>query len=238
MAAAAYDDDLFLYEVSAVEHWKTRGPILQKILSEYCPSTAAVVDIGSGTGLTIAAAHEALPYATISAVEPSDGMRAALAARITQGALDGCVTIFESIDELPDAASSVDAILAFGVLGHMEADERTVFWQTVRRLLSPDGVVVVELMGVEHPTYVPRRLAGQRRIGTRRYESWISGEPAAGDEMTWRTIYRIIDDRHTVDQHEVVRTWHTFGLDQLSREAGEGFSCTKRGEAIYVVEWV
>lgn len=235
MSRSQYDDNVFLYEVSAVEHWKTRGPILGRMLAANCPEASEVLDVGSGTGLATLVASQILERASFVAVEPSDAMRAALAARIAESGLDGRVTIVQDIEHVAKTQVDIDALLAFGVLGHMDQDERAIFWDVVRNMLVPGGVVAVELMGVEAPTYVANRLAGRRQIGSRVYESWIAGEPLADDEMAWTMTYRVFEGRKLVEQSAVKRFWHTFGEKRLLAEAGGGFSCTKENESMYLL---
>lgn len=236
MEGSVYNNEVFLYEVTAVEHWKSRGPLLASLISEYCPNAERVVDVGAGTGLAMRVATEELVDPVFFAVEPSDGMKAAMVARVAESPLNGRVTIYDSIEDLSILGTEVDLILAFGVLGHMSKDERMGFWDMAKRILTPEGIVIVELMGVEAPTFVPNRLAGRRSVGLRTYESWISGEPVDEDFMRWSITYRVLQGGSFIGQNVVSRQWETFGLERLSLEAGEAFVCEQKGESIYLLE--
>ncbi|MEU6408084.1 bifunctional Gfo/Idh/MocA family oxidoreductase/class I SAM-dependent methyltransferase [Microbispora sp. NPDC046933] len=199
---APYTPSAEFFDLVAAEHTATASAAaVADALSGVDPSDGPVVDIGAGTGLVTEAVARALPGVEILACEPAVAMRAVLTSRVfSDPYLRSRVTISADAApelELPDR---IGAVLLCGVLGHLDADQRRRLWERILPRLSPSGVVVVELMGVDHPLVLPETRLATARAGHHRYEWWFSGAPddAGATRMrlhsTWR-VYRHHDHR-------------------------------------------
>src|SRR5919201_4925139 len=70
------------YDVLAGPRWATLAPALANALAGADPAAGPLLDLGAGTGLSTVALADAVPEATILAVEPSPSLRAVLLSRL------------------------------------------------------------------------------------------------------------------------------------------------------------
>lgn len=102
------------------------------------PARRRLLDAGCGTGGLLARLAAALPEAALVGLEIDAG--AALLAREKSGAL----LAIGSVDRLPFAADSFDAVLSADVLCHRGVDEAQAL-AGFRRCLKPGGLLVLNL---------------------------------------------------------------------------------------------
>jgi pyochelin biosynthetic protein PchG len=225
-APVPYVPSAEFFDLVAAEHTATASaPAVAEALCGVDLSQGPVVDVGAGTGLVTEAVARARPDAEIVACEPAVGMRAVLTSRVfSDPYLRPRVTITADAApelELPDRVS---AVLLCGVLGHLDTGQRKRLWERLLRRLSPNGVVIVELMGVERPLVLPESRMATARAGHHRYEWWFSGAPDDDDDAamrlhtTWR-VYRDDEDTPLRVVHDSYR-WIPFGLRQVAEESG------------------
>ncbi|MGJ6968541.1 Gfo/Idh/MocA family oxidoreductase [Streptosporangium sp. G11] len=222
----SYTPSAEFFDLVATEHAAgASAPAVARALAGADLSYGPVLDIGAGTGLLTEAVARARPDAEILACEPATGMRAVLTSRVfSDPYLRPRVTITADAApelELPDRVS---AVLLCGVLGHLDAGQRRRLWERLLRRLSPKGVVIVELMGVESPLVLPEARMATARAGRHRYEWWFSGAPDQDDPATMRlhTTWRVYRDDEDVPVrlvHDSYR-WIPFGLRQVAEESG------------------
>ncbi|MBF6223253.1 class I SAM-dependent methyltransferase [Nocardia abscessus] len=194
---------------------------LRKILAEVDPSAGTVVDIGAGTGRTCRVVAEVLPTAKILASEPAPAMRAVLTHDVLADEdLRRRVTIVPQPAEsvvLPDAIS---ALVLFGVLGHIGAEDRRALWDRVLPRLAPGAPVLVELLPVNRPTALPKMQLAREQIGDLIYEGSIEAEPIGGDLIRMTSTWQISGDAAPPRTVQNVSEWHTFGIEDLAEETG------------------
>ncbi|MBF6339664.1 class I SAM-dependent methyltransferase [Nocardia abscessus] len=194
---------------------------LRKILAEVDPSAGTVVDIGAGTGRTCRVVAEVLPTAKILASEPAPAMRAVLTHEVLADEdLRRRVTIVPEPAEsvvLPDAIS---ALVLFGVLGHIGAEDRRALWDRVLPRLAPGAPVLVELLPVNRPTALPKMQLAREQIGDLIYEGSIEAEPIGGDLIRMTSTWQISGDAAPPRTVQNVSEWHTFGIEDLAEETG------------------
>ena len=127
-------------EMAAAEeaHWWFQGrrQILASIIAQLnLPQTARILELGSGTGGNFEMLSR---FGQLTAIE-MNGMARALSVRKSWGTVQVHAGFLP--DGLPDLPQNFDLICLFDVLEHVEEDEKTL--STIRRLLAPQGVVVI-----------------------------------------------------------------------------------------------
>jgi ubiquinone/menaquinone biosynthesis C-methylase UbiE len=148
---------------------------------------ARVADIGAGDGLIGLAVLERFPAATVTFVEPSPGLRAALQAQVRAHGWDArcrfVAAAVESLDVLPDAA--FDAIFLRAVLAYV-SDKRAAMGAFFR-LLAPGGC-----LSLADPLFQERAL-GVTRLA-RGLAAGSFGSRAREMELTHRWLVRQFPD--------------------------------------------
>jgi len=194
---------------------------LRKILAEVDPDAGTVVDIGAGTGRTCRVVADVLPTAKILASEPAPAMRAVLTHDVLADAdLRRRVTIVAERAESMRLPESISALILFGVLGHIGADDRRALWDRVLPRLAPGAPVLVELLPVARPTVLPSMPLGREQIGDLTYEGTLEAEPIGGDLIRMTSTWQITGDAAQTRTVRNVSQWHTFGIDDLAEETG------------------
>ncbi|AHH19712.1 putative methyltransferase [Nocardia nova SH22a] len=194
---------------------------LRKVLAEVDPEAGHVVDIGAGTGRTCRVVAEVLPSAKILACEPAPAMRAVLTHDvIADEDLRRRVTIVPESAESVVLPESISALVLFGVLGHIDADDRRALWDRVLPRLAPGAPVLVELLPVNRPTTLPKMELAREQIGDLVYEGSIEAEPIGGDLIRMTSTWQISGDAAPARVVRNVSEWHTFGIEDLAAETG------------------
>jgi len=222
----SYGPSAEFFDLVAGEHTATgSAPAVVRALTEVDLSHGPVVDIGAGTGLVMEAVARALPGAEILASEPATAMRAVLTSRVfSDPDLRQRVTVTSDAAPELDLPDSLSAVLLCGVLGHLDSGQRQRLWARVMARLAPEGVVIVELMGLETPVVLPPARTATARAGHHRYEWWFSGAPDEADpsamrlHSTW-AVYRDDEDNPLREVRDSYR-WIPFGLRQVTAESG------------------
>lgn len=221
-----YDSSAEFFDLVAAEHTATASATaVAAVLADADLSHGPVVDVGAGTGLVTEAVARARPDAEILACEPATGMRAVLTSRVfSDPELRQRVTVTADTAPELDLPDSVSAVLLCGVLGHLDTAQRARLWNVVLERLAPEGIVVVELMGLERPVAIPEARTATARAGRNRYEWWFSGAPDEDDpsamqlHTTWR-VYRENEQTPLRQVHDSYR-WIPFGLSLVAQESG------------------
>jgi hypothetical protein len=211
------------YDLLAGPAWARLGPLLRRALTGVDPADGPLLDLGAGTGLSSEAAAVAVPGAQVLAVEPSAGMRIALATRLAcRPGLAERVTVFAgTLADVP-FPPRLCAAVTLGVVGHLDADERAALWRQLSKRLAPGAPAVVDVLDrTAPPTRAPLRLS-TRRVGALDYESW-----SEGSNDGWTLTYRVRDGATVVREHTVPLPWSGIGIEALAEEAATaGLSCT------------
>lgn len=208
------------YDLVARAHSESEAALRAR-LTEMPLSGAPVLDIGAGTGRTVAAIADSVPQCDILAVEPAPAMRAVLTHRVVNDpALRSRVTIVaDPVDKLhlPEALS---AVVAFGVLGHLCREQRQQLWQILLPRLPAGAPIFVELLPIEKPMMLSAFPLACETIGQRYYTATLQGEPGQDDTMLLTSTWTV---RGGPCMTQVIRNqsvWHTFSLASLADEAG------------------
>lgn len=194
---------------------------LRKILAGVDPNAGPVVDIGAGTGRTCRIVAEVLPSAKILACEPAPAMRAVLTHDVVADEdLRRRVTIAAEPAESVVLPDSISALIVFGVLGHIGAEQRRALWDRVLPRLAPGAPVLVELLPVTRPTVLPKMELAREQIGDLVYEGSLEAEPVGGDLIRMTSTWQISGDAAPTRVVRNVSEWHTFGIEDLAEETG------------------
>jgi len=194
--------------------------ILKRELMAMPTTSYPILDIGSGSGRTVIAIAESIPDVEIFAVEPSPVMRAILTQQVVQSDdLRKRVTIIpEPVENLllPD---KLGAVVAYGVLGHLDLSARKQLWDKLIPRLPKGSSIFVELFAKDKPMdMAPMQF--QETIGQRRYVLTFSGEHVGEDLMRLTSKWTISGGIASTVEVESSNFWHTFGLDDLACETG------------------
>ena len=149
LTAAIYDRFMQKTERASLAAWRTA------LLADL---RGVVLEVGAGTGVNVA--HYPKAVTRIVLAEPDPHMRAKLARRVSAADDARIETSDASVDALPWADGSFDAVVATLVLCTVDDPARAL--AEVRRVLAPGGrLVYLEHVAADHD---PARLAWQRRI--------------------------------------------------------------------------
>lgn len=214
----AYGSTAEFYDLAA------RGvPEIGEVLAGADPSAGPVVEIGAGSGLVTEAIARALPGARILAAEPSTVLRSVLTSRVVGDPdLRRRVTVVPTSAQdlvLPDRMAA--AVLC-GVLGHLEAVERTELWERLLPRLAPGAPLVVELMALDGP--LPRTRLARARLGRTDYEWWFAAERGADGALDLHSTWQA-GDRVTAEHYR----WHPLTLDDVAAETGRTLRVLRAG---------
>lgn len=194
---------------------------LRTILAEVDPSAGPVVDIGAGTGRTCRIVAEVLPTARILACEPAPAMRAVLTHDVVADEdLRRRVTIVAEPAESVALPDSISALILFGVLGHIGAEDRRALWDRVLPRLAPGAPVLVELLPVTRPTALPKMDLAREQIGDLVYAGSLEAQPVGGDLIRMTSTWQISGDAAPTRVVRNISEWHTFGIEDLAEETG------------------
>jgi SAM-dependent methyltransferase len=212
--------ELFPFSITTPESIENEK-MLRWELCNIAFSSDPILDIGSGTGRTVIAIAESIPDADILAVEPSDAMRAVLTHQVVHREdLRKRVTIISEPVSNIDLPEKLGAVVAYGVIGHLDLTARKKLWKKLIPRLPKGAPIFVELMPMDKPMNFPVMPTMKVEIGRCLYEGTVSGEIIEGDLMRitsrW-TISGCISPKKVIETHNF---WHTFGMDDLSSETG------------------
>lgn len=200
---------------------KSEQMLRQELAAFAATVSAPILDIGSGTGRTVLAIAQALPDAEIIAVEPSTPMRAVLTFRIMQDEdLRRRVSIYSDPVQTVSLPEQLGGIVAYGVFGHFDSEERHRIWQRLLPKLAKGAPIFVELLPMTKPADFEQQLVRDQYIGRRKYESVVSGTVEEGDLVRIRAQWRITDADSEPHLIENTNYWHVFSVEDLAREAG------------------
>ena len=210
-----------LFDLAAAAHAELTAAAVCRLLDGRDLSRAPVLDIGAGTGVVIRAVARAHPEARVVAAEPSEPLRAVLTARILDApGLQERVTVTAGSAPDLDLPDRLSAVLLCGVLGHLDRGQRTRLFERIAARLLPDGLVVVETMGLEAGARVPESRLARTRVGDDELEWWFRSDPAPDGTLALRTRWRSVEpDGRAREVHDAY-SWDPVGLEELAREAG------------------
>lgn len=128
-------------------------------LAKYAPGAIDLLDAGCGTGGMLKAIHERFPSARLHGLDISE--QACIAARAKSGAS----VVVGSVDALPHADGSFDALISLDVLGYdlgLDPAVRGFF-----RVLRPGGHAILNLAAYQWMLSYHDRAVGQSHRYTR-----------------------------------------------------------------------
>jgi hypothetical protein len=167
------------YDVLAVPRWATWAPALAHALAGADPSAGPLLDLGAGTGLSTVALADAVPDATILAVEPSPALRAVLLSRVAaRPDLQRRITVLPTDLLGAELPARLGGAVAISMLGHLDPGSRASLWLQLAERLAPGAPAVIELQPPARPEAVPDTCYGRNRVGLLDYEGWGRAEPA------------------------------------------------------------
>lgn len=218
--ADTYEDVAEYYDLMAVERWRQLGPALLAALDGVDPAAGPILDLGAGTGLITAALADAMPGATLVAVEPSRAMRTALLARlVTRGDLPGRITVIPADFATAELPPRLGGAVALGMLGHLTQTERLTLWQMLAARLAPGAPAVVEIQPPAQPVTVPLARFTRIRVGDHDYEGWAQAEPAGPDRLRWTMTYRTLRGDRLIDERVAESVFLTLDTEAMATEA-------------------
>lgn len=234
----AYGITAEFYDLLAGAYWDVKVAALAAALEGARPEAGPILDLGAGTGLATMAVADALPTATILAVEPSPSLRAVLHARLAARTdLQDRVTVWPTDlagAELPDRLGGAVAI---SMLGHLDPAERTGLWSLLAARLAPGAPAVIELQPPARPESVPATEFARARLGDLEYEGSGAAEPDGPDSVRWTMTYRVLRSGRLLSECvNVFGGWQTVSAEQVAAEAASaGLSCEVRDHGLLVL---
>lgn len=218
--ATSYAPVAEFFDLAAHAHTEHTRRVVVEALAGVDPAWGPIVDIGAGTGLVTGAIAASLPAISVIAVEPVTAMRAVLMSRVlNMPGLQERVTI--TADRAPDIVlpERIGAAVLCGIIGHLNAAERKQLWQRILTALVPDGVVVVELMGLPDDTRLPEAKLHTATVGEHSYHWWFGSEPAE-NALDLCTRWSVERGGHTVREAHDRYVWYRVDFDQIVAESG------------------
>lgn len=208
------------YDLVARAHGEGETALRER-LRTFGALAGPVLDIGAGTGRTVLAIAETVPEVEILAVEPAPAMRAVLTHVVANNPeLRRRVTVVPDPVEMLQLPERLGAVVAFGVLGHLDWAARETLWKMLLPRLPSGAPVFVELLPIEVSMRLPSIPLASETIGRQSYRATLDGVPGKDDTMvltsTW-TVHGGPGPERTITNTSI---WHTFGLDDLARETG------------------
>lgn len=181
-------------------------------------STARLLDLGAGTGLSMRLLAEC-SEARIIAVEPAAGARTALLARVADDpALTERVSVLAGAapEVLEEISDPLDGVLCAHMIGHLDSAQRRATLASLARLLTPRAPIVIT--APQHPRQPEAEVVEEHReIGeltyTVRYH--LTGAKAGIE------AYEVRDGERLLRAAEGENNWATVTQDELHRDAAE-----------------
>lgn len=208
------------YDLVARTHSEGEAALCSR-LAEMTLNGAPVLDIGSGTGRTVAAIAASVPQCDILAVEPAPAMRAVLTHRVVNDPeLRKRVTIMAEPVEKLHLPEKLGAVVAYGVLGHLCREQRQQLWQILLPRLPAGAPIFVELLPIEKPMMLSAFPLACETIGQRHYSATLQGEPGPDDTMLLTSTWTVRGGPGMTQVKRNQSVWHTFSLAALADEAG------------------
>jgi len=222
-----YVESAEMYDILSEGHWQARRDSVTGVLrrARLGPDDW-IVDVGSGTGPSVAVIAEALPSNPILAIEPSASMRVGLMTRLLstpglrQRVSIRAATYGDAL--LPD---TVGIFTVCGCIGYFDADERAFLWKDIARRLAPSGMALVDVMPLSAPIEVEEYKIASASVGSNRYDIFLRGRPVDHEVIHWSMRFEEFDGSRLLRRFAIERDWRAFGLDLLLKEAArEGLS--------------
>lgn len=195
-----------------------------------------ILDIGAGTGRIVKAMSEIMPDVEIIAVEPCRVMRAVLTQEVVKDErLKRQVTILsDSIEEI-EFPEKIGGVVAYGVLGHLDSDDRHKLWNKILPKMEKGSPIFVELLPNHKPVKMGPISFFKDQIGKCIYELTFTGEPAGENLMKMTSCWSITDWNKIIKMVESSNYWYTFGFDVLADEIGLTPKILTKESAVFYV---
>lgn len=209
------------YDLWARGHWKALSPSLRAALGSDIDCRAGpMVDLGAGSGWGTLAIADAVPGATIIAVEPSRAMRTVLFSRLMDRP-EVCerVTVVESRLQSLDWPERISGFVAMGMLGHLTSIERRELWRQLADRLAPRAPAIIQLQSPDRPVKVPLVRHSVVEVGDRSYEGWCTATPVGRRALRWTLRCTVRQEDRVIDEHVSHSVFRTVSADDVRSEA-------------------
>jgi 2-polyprenyl-3-methyl-5-hydroxy-6-metoxy-1,4-benzoquinol methylase len=159
-----------------------------------------VLDFGTGDGYLLELLSAKAPYDSLTALEPLAYLQEEIKARFVANP----IRIITSTTDLPD--HSFDRIACLEVLEHLQPDDVAKTLTELRRLVTPDGVVVISVPIEIGPSALLKYLAARLLTGSDRRHTFREvlrvtfGLPVARDQENKFIPHKGFDFRRLKEQ--------------------------------------
>jgi GT2 family glycosyltransferase/cyclopropane fatty-acyl-phospholipid synthase-like methyltransferase len=173
---AVYDEGYYRESCAGAELWQQSGgaeidPLYRGSLEiAGLPAGEVVVDIGTGRGELLVAAHEAGARRTIGVEYSPAAVALAQRTLAAHPAAQGAEVLLADARALPLADAMADLVTMLDVVEHLTADERAAAYAEARRILRPGGRMLVHTMPTRTLYEVTYRV--QRSLTPQRLRTW------------------------------------------------------------------
>ncbi len=224
------------YDLLATGMWESFGLLLLDLLDDADPAHGPIVDVGTGSGVSLAYLQAAVTGGQVIAIEPSKAMRTALHARLSMDdSLRAMTTVVpRSFADAPLPVGAC-ALVASAAFGHLNDQERSRLWRFIAEQMPVGAPAVIGVLPPERAVSVPLTRYRQLQVGHYTYEGWQQGEPVDDRTMAWTLIYKVLDGVNVVAEHTARSTWRCDSVDDIRAEiAPFNLSLTSHQDCVVV----
>lgn len=184
------------------------------------PDDGPVLDIGAGTGRPALVLLDALPSASVLAVEPSPAMRSVLLAKLAaRPDLHQRITVVPGHLDALQLPERLGGALALGVIGHFDVDARRRLLADLAARLGSGASLLLDLQPPVEPQDVPPARYARVDVGALTYECWGEATVVHGDLLRWTIRYLTLDGDRVVELRQAVYHYHHPSLETFTGEA-------------------
>ncbi|MGL5837564.1 MAG: class I SAM-dependent methyltransferase [Sphingorhabdus sp.] len=208
---------------------------IEAALKGFDASAGPILDIGAGTGMTVAVIARAVPSAEIIAIEPDPAMRAALMTRIwSDPDLRRRVTMFPMALRDAPLPEAISAAVLSASLVHLSPDERRQMWKMLAQRLAPGGIIIVEVQ-LPEPVELPASEVACEQVGRIEYRCSASAVPIGSDRLIWTLNYRATLADEVISEDQVtMQCWSVSPSELITEVATYGLTASGSGDLVLI----
>lgn|GEM_PF-677581 len=192
------------YDVFAVPHEPARRAALDELVPLLRPDCGPILDVGAGSGASVAVVLDRLPTASVVALEPSRAMRSLLLSRIAaRTAWFPRVTVRPEDFFSATLPPRLGGAILLGVVGCFDAGERAAVLAELATRLPAGGAALMDLRLPLRPQRVVPRERSVAMLGGLEYREIAEAWPCGTEGMRWRVSYLCLEGERILTEDTV-----------------------------------